>query len=307
MEVGLEAGLSLLQHPDREARATAAAAVTASLEPGLRTRAFVYNTLLLDKSVDDRLRHYDSWVSSRNLSNEADDDSVEALIEAVVGRYDIAQRWYSAKAQVLGVERLADYDRMASVASDESTIGWSEARRLVLDAYGSFSPSSRMWRRSSSRRTGSTPRRATASARCVLRLHGPLPPPYVLLNWTSRNRDEVLTLAHELGHGLHACLHPTRACSTSRPPDPRRDRLGLRRGGDQQRPARGAGGPRRTLRAPRRHARGLHRHGVPAGGDEPLRACAVPPSAEGSASSRWTASPSCGPTRRRRCSATPWS
>ncbi|MEZ5267465.1 MAG: hypothetical protein R2789_02455 [Microthrixaceae bacterium] len=104
--VGLEAGLSLLQHPDREARATAAEAVTASLAPGLRTRAFVYNTLLLDKSVDDRLRGYDSWVSSRNLSNEATDESVQALIDAVVNRYDIAQRWYTAKAQVLGLDRI---------------------------------------------------------------------------------------------------------------------------------------------------------------------------------------------------------
>src|SRR5690606_15398591 len=101
--VGLEQGLSLLQHPDRAVRQQAAAAVTAGLEPGLRTRAFVFNTLLLDKSTDDRLRSYPSWVSSRNLSNEATDDSVQALVDAVVSRYDIAQRWYRLKAQVLGL------------------------------------------------------------------------------------------------------------------------------------------------------------------------------------------------------------
>src|SRR5664279_1705026 len=108
--VGLEQGLSLLASPDRAVRQTAAAAVTAGLAPGLRTRAYVFNTLLLDKSVDDRLRSYPTWISSRNLSNEASDESVQALVDAVVARYDIPQRWYSLKAEVLGLDRIADYD-----------------------------------------------------------------------------------------------------------------------------------------------------------------------------------------------------
>ena len=204
--VGLEAGLSLLQHPDREARATAAEAVTASLAPGLRTRAFVYNTLLLDKWVDDRLRGYDSWVSSRNLSNEATDESVQALIDAVVNRYDIAQRWYTAKAQVLGLDRLSDYDRMASVASDESSITWSSARRLVLDAYGSFSPElADVARRFFDENWIDAPAGDGKRPGAFCAYTVPSHHPYVLLNWTSRNRD-VLTLAHELGHGLHAYL-----------------------------------------------------------------------------------------------------
>src|SRR4029079_13905095 len=88
----------------------------------------------------DRLRSYPSWISARNLSNEANDESVQALVDAVVRRYDIPQRWYSLKAKVLGVERIADFDRMASVADDESQIGWTEAKGLVLDAYARFSP-----------------------------------------------------------------------------------------------------------------------------------------------------------------------
>src|SRR5690606_37196132 len=120
-------------------RRTAAEAVTAALEPGLRTRALVFNTLLLDKSVDDRLRGYPTWISERNLANEASDESVQALVDAVVSRYDLPQRWYSLKAKVLGIDRLADYDRMASVAEDETQIGWSEARTIVLHAYRSFS------------------------------------------------------------------------------------------------------------------------------------------------------------------------
>ena len=202
----LEQGLALLQHPDREVRRTAAAAVTEGLEPGLRTRAFVFNTLVLDKSVDDRLRSYPSWISSRNLSNEASDESVQALVEAVVGRYDIPQRWYALKAQVLGVDRLADYDRMASVADDESEVGWAAAKETVLDAYASFSPemadiAGRFFDENwidAPVRPGKRP-----GAFCAYTV--PSHHPYVLLNWTGRNRD-VATLAHELGHGLHAYL-----------------------------------------------------------------------------------------------------
>jgi len=204
--VGLEQGLSLLQHPDRAVRQQAAAAVTAGLEPGLRTRAFVFNTLLLDKSTDDRLRSYPSWVSSRNLSNEATDDSVQALVDAVVSRYDIAQRWYRLKAQVLGLDRLADYDRMASVAEDESEIGWAEATALVHDAYARFSPElAGIVQRFYDGGWIDAPVRPAKRPGAFCAYTVPSHHPYLLLNWTSRNRD-VLTLAHELGHGLHAYL-----------------------------------------------------------------------------------------------------
>jgi len=204
--VGLEQGLSRLQHPDRAVRQQAAAAVTAGLEPGLRTRAFVFNTLLLDKSTDDRLRSYPSWVSSRNLSNEATDDSVQALVDAVVSRYDIAQRWYRLKAQVLGLDRLADYDRMASVAEDESEIGWAEATALVHDAYASFSPElAEIVQRFYDGGWIDAPVRPAKRPGAFCAYTVPSHHPYLLLNWTSRNRD-VLTLAHELGHGLHAYL-----------------------------------------------------------------------------------------------------
>ena len=114
----LEAGLSRLQSNDPGVRRAAAAAVTAGLAPGLRTRAFIFNTLLHDKAVDDRLRGYPTWLSSRNLSNEASDESVQALVEAVRRRFDIPHRWYALKAAVLGVERIADHDRVAVVIFD---------------------------------------------------------------------------------------------------------------------------------------------------------------------------------------------
>ncbi len=87
------------QLADREVRRTSAEAVTAALAPGLRTRAFLFNTLLADKAIDDRLRHYPHWLAARNLANEASDESVRALIEAVRGRYEIPRRWYRLKAQ----------------------------------------------------------------------------------------------------------------------------------------------------------------------------------------------------------------
>jgi oligoendopeptidase F len=204
--VGLEQGLAMLAHPDRELRRQAAEAVTAGLAPGLRTRAFVFNTLLLDKSVDDRLRGYPGWLSARNLANEASDESVQALVDAVVSRYDIPQQWYRLKAQVLGIERLADYDRMASLAASERVIGWDEARHLVLDAYRSFSPTmADAAQRFFDERWIDAPVRPNKRPGAFCAYTVPSHHPYVLLNWTGRTRD-VATLAHELGHGLHAWL-----------------------------------------------------------------------------------------------------
>ncbi len=180
--------------------------MTAGLEPGLRTRAFVLNTLLSDKSIDDRLRHYGNWISSRNLSNEASDESVQALVDAVQRRYTIPQRWYALKARLLGLDRIADYDRLASVADTDAEIGWRAAKELVLDAYSSFSgeladTAQRFFDGAwidAAARAGKRP-----GAFCAYTV--PSHHPYVLLNWTARRRD-VLTLAHELGHGLHAYL-----------------------------------------------------------------------------------------------------
>jgi oligoendopeptidase F len=204
--VGLEQGLSLLASPDRDVRAGAAAAVTAGLAPGLRTRAFVFNTLLADKATDDRLRSYPAWIASRNLANEASDESVRALVAAVQARNDIPQRWYALKAQLLGLDRIADYDRMASVASVDEEFGWADARDLVLDAYASFSPElSSVAERFFAEHWIDAPVRPGKRPGAFCAYTVPSQHPFLLLNWTSRRRD-VLTLAHELGHGLHAYL-----------------------------------------------------------------------------------------------------
>jgi oligoendopeptidase F len=166
----------------------------------------VFNTLLADKATDDRLRHYPSWLASRNLDNEASDESVRALVDAVVARYDIPQRWYRLKAQLLGIDRLADFDRMASIAAVDAEFGWSEASQLVLDAYGSFSSEmADVVRRFLDERWIDAPIRPGKRPGAFCAYTVPSQHPYLLLNWTGRRRD-VLTLAHELGHGVHAYL-----------------------------------------------------------------------------------------------------
>jgi oligoendopeptidase F len=205
-ELTLDVALSRLQSPDRDVRRTAAEAVSAALEPGLRTRGFIYNTLVYDKSVEDRLRNYPHWLASRNLSNEASDESVMALIEAVRGRFDIPQRWYRLKAKLLGIERLADYDRAAPVLAESVRYSFGEARELVLDTYQSFSPvAGTVTRRFFDERWIDAPTRPHKRGGAFCAYAVPSVHPYVMLNFTATRRD-VLTMAHELGHGLHAAL-----------------------------------------------------------------------------------------------------
>ena len=202
----LEVALSRLQSPDRELRRTVAEAVTEALAPGLRTRAFIYNTLLHDKTVDDRLRAYPHWLAARNLANEASDASVMALIEAVRGRFDIPQRWYRLKARLLGLDRIADYDRAAPVLNQEVTFSFGDAREMVLDVYSGFSPEAgALARRFFDEQWIDAPVREHKRGGAFCSYAVPSVHPYVMLNFTARRRD-VLTMAHELGHGLHAAL-----------------------------------------------------------------------------------------------------
>ncbi len=204
--LALDVALSRLSLPDREARRATAEAVTAALAPGLRTRAFLFNTLLADKATDDRLRRYPHWLAARNLANEASDESVAALMAAVRGRYEIARRWYRLKAKLLGVERLADYDRMAAVTEDEVSYPFAQAREVVLECYGSFSPElGALAKRFFDEQRIDAPVRPAKRGGAFCAGVVPAVFPYVLLNYTSRRRD-VLTLAHELGHGVHFAL-----------------------------------------------------------------------------------------------------
>jgi len=204
--VALEVALARLFSPDRDERRTAAEAVTAALQPGLRVRGYVLNTLLAEKMVDDRLRSYPHWLASRNLANEASDASVQALIEAVRGRYELARRWYRLKARLLGIDRLADYDRMAAVTDEDESVPWARARELVLDSFAGFAPElGDVARAFFDERRIDAPVRPGKRGGAFCSYTVPGAAPYVMLNYTARRRD-VLTLAHELGHGVHAAL-----------------------------------------------------------------------------------------------------
>ena len=205
-EIALETALSRLYSSDRDTRRTTAEAVSESLAPGLRTRAFVFNTILQDKSIDDRLRGYPTWISSRNLANETTDEAVDALIEAVVSRYDVLRRYYRLKARLVGIERLEFYDRFAPVSEGAEKTSWDEARELTVGAYSDFSPAvgeiiegffTKNWIDGPVRPDKSN------GAFCATTIPGVHP--YVLMNYTGERRS-VLTLAHELGHGLHGVL-----------------------------------------------------------------------------------------------------
>src|SRR4029450_9445227 len=128
-ELGFEEAMSKLYSPDRDLRRRASEAVTVALAPGLKTRTYIFNTIAVDKSIDDRLRGYPTWISSRTLSNDTTDEAVEALIDAVVGRYDVVQRYYTLKAKLLGLDRLSFYDRMAPLAEDTQHVDGSDASR----------------------------------------------------------------------------------------------------------------------------------------------------------------------------------
>lgn len=202
----LEEALSRQLHHDREVRRSSAAAISEALRPGLRTRAFIYNMLAQDKATEDRLRRYGHWLQSFNLSQEASDASVEALVSAVRSRYDLVHRWYELKARIFGIEKLAYYDRNAAVSSDDAEMEWPEAARIVRECYDSFSEElgSLVGRFFAERwidvpaRPGKAP--GAFCAPTVASHH-----PYVLLNFTGRRRD-ALILAHELGHGVHQAL-----------------------------------------------------------------------------------------------------
>jgi oligoendopeptidase F len=205
--VALDVALARLQSPDRALRRHVAERVSAALQPTLRIRAYIYNTLMADKATDDRLRAYPTWISGRNLANEASDESVQALVEAVREAYEIPRRWYRLKARLLGVDRLADYDRMASVGGAESkSYEWDEAKDIVLGSFGDFSDVlADGARRFFDEDWIDAPVRPAKRGGAFCAYTVPSVHPYVMLNYTSQRRD-VLTLAHELGHGLHAYL-----------------------------------------------------------------------------------------------------
>jgi oligoendopeptidase F len=205
-ELGEEEVLSLLYAPERELRREAARSLTQGLRENARPLNFIFNTLVQDKAVDDRLRRFPSPAASRHLANEIDAASVDALLAACVARYPLVARYYRLKARLLGLEKLEDFDRYAPIAQKARARAWNDARAIVEAAYRDFSPElaettrpffERRWIDAELR---SGKRGGAFCASTLPSLH-----PYVLLNYTGNLRD-VMTLAHELGHGVHQSL-----------------------------------------------------------------------------------------------------
>jgi oligoendopeptidase F len=202
-ELPLDAALNLLREPDREVRRNASRAVTEALRGDVRTRGYIFNVILQEKWIDDRVRHFPTWISSRNLANETSDDAVQALVDAVTSRYDICVRYYRVKSKLLDIGELHEWDRYAPLEDTSRNLSWEEAKELVLGSYRRFSTrAGELVAEFFDRRWIDAPvvPGKAGPAYCM-----PVTPhhhPYVLMNFSGKLRD-ALTLAHELGHGLH--------------------------------------------------------------------------------------------------------
>ncbi len=198
--------LSKMHDPDRELRVRAASSLTKGFQGLKRSLTFVFNTLLADKHTNDTLRGYPKWISSRNLSNQISDDTVDTLVESVKDYYPVVQRYYGLKKRLLGLDTMFEYDRYAPIMKNEARVSWDEARTMVLESFGDFNPEMAVIAKrffdenwiDAAIRPGK--RGGAYSASTVPSVH-----PYVFMNYDGKIRD-VQTLAHELGHGVHQYL-----------------------------------------------------------------------------------------------------
>jgi oligoendopeptidase F len=195
-----------LYDPDRSVRQAAAAGLTRGLQDNARLLTYLMNTLVLDHRSDCNLRHFDSPMGPRHLANEISDAVVEALMTAAERYHGTVQRYYRLKGRLLGLDQLADYDRYAPLFADMPDCDWPTARTIVQESYEAFSPRAGSIIRTffdkhwidAELRDGK--RGGAFSSSTVPSVH-----PYILMNFTDKLRD-VMTLAHELGHGLHQYL-----------------------------------------------------------------------------------------------------
>lgn len=207
-ELALEATLNRLQDPDEAKRKAAADALAVTFKDNLRVITLVTNVLAKDKEISDTWRGFKDIADSRHLANRVEREVVDALVAAVRDAYPrLSHRYYAMKAKWLGKEKLAHWDRNAPLPkSDRRAIPWTEARDTVLEAYGRFSPKmAEIARRFFDDRWIDAPTRAGKAPGAFAHPTVPSAHPYVLVNYQGKTRD-VMTLAHELGHGVHQVL-----------------------------------------------------------------------------------------------------
>lgn len=200
--------LNLMSDADGAKRKEAAQSLGIVLAGNVKTLALITNTLAKDKEIEDGWRNFPRGDSSRNLANFVEDEVVDALSAAVRDAYPaLSHRYYALKAKWFGEDRLDYWDRNAPLPdADEREIAWDEARETVLDAYGAFSPDlAAVGRRFFDNNWIDAPVRPGKSSGAFAHPTVPSAHPYLLLNYQGKTRD-VMTLAHELGHGVHQVL-----------------------------------------------------------------------------------------------------
>jgi oligoendopeptidase F len=207
-EQTVSAALNKLSDHDREVRAAAAAGVSDAFSEKIRLFSLITNVLAKDKEIVDGWRHYPRPTSSRNRANMVEDEVVDALVTAVRESFPrLSHRYYAMKAKWLGLPKLKHWDRNAPLPdSDDKVIPWHAATRTVLDSYAAFSPElSQIGRRFFDKPWVDAALRPGKASGAFAHPTVPSVHPYLLVNYHGKTRD-VMTLAHELGHGVHQVL-----------------------------------------------------------------------------------------------------
>ncbi|MBE7199564.1 MAG: oligoendopeptidase F, partial [Parafilimonas terrae] len=207
-KLSLEPTLNKLQDPDGAVRKEAAGAISEVLRANLRTFTLITNTLAKDKEISDRWRGFRDVADARHLANRVEPEVVAALVDAVQAAYPrLSHRYYKLKAKWFGKDALPYWDRNAPLPKvEQRTIPWTEARDTVLTAYEAFSPDmAGIARRFFDRNWIDAPTRPGKAPGAFAHPTVPSVHPYVLVNFQGKPRD-VMTLAHELGHGVHQVL-----------------------------------------------------------------------------------------------------
>jgi oligoendopeptidase F len=206
--LAIEPTLNLMQHRSAAVRKAASQALAKTFKENLRTFALITNILAKDKEISDRWRGFADVADARHLSNRVEPEVVEALVAAVRAAYPrLSHRYYALKARWFGKKRLPHWDRNAPLPEVATrTIGWNQAQSTVLTAYGAFSPEmAAIAERFFKDRWIDAPVRPGKAPGAFAHPTVPSVHPYVLLNYQGKPRD-VMTLAHELGHGVHQVL-----------------------------------------------------------------------------------------------------
>ncbi len=205
-ELSLEEARALSTHPDRAQRENARTAVLSAFAERSHLLTFIFNTLYQDHAQDLAIRRYPSAIAPTLLGDDLDEAVIDALMTAVERAYPLAQRYFTLKARALGLSDFASFDTLAPYAQKERHVSFAEGRELVLAAFDGFSPDfARIAGDFFDQRRIDLPPESGKRGGAFCAGLSPELPTYVLLNWTDR-LDDVSTLAHELGHGIHFVL-----------------------------------------------------------------------------------------------------